>query len=394
LRFREAEIDNGMSRAEILPLDLTDSQQELYAGALGFVREQVKPIAAEIDSRDCIPQSLLERMGEHGFWRACVPECHGGAGMDNVSLGVLCRALGRECAALLSVFTVHSMLCATLSRWGTKAQREHWLPRLASGEILGMLALTEPHGGSDAADLRTIFRKEVDAYVATGVKRWISAGRIAGGMLIFGLLERRPTAFIARTPLPGEGFVLEPISGLLGFRGAMLAELRFEDCRLPEAEVVGRPGFGLAMAGFALDVGRLCISWGCLGMSEACLEMAAEFSRERVTFRQPLGSHPLIQRMLCEMLAETTAARLVCFHSARARDAGGSATIESTLSKYICAQTVRRVSENALQILGARGLEAGCAAQRYWRDAKIMELIEGATQLQEMILGGHVSRQV
>ena len=376
----------------LFTLDLTDRQIEQEKRFVEFVESEVLPVAQIIDREDRIPKAILDRMSSLGLWGAAVPEEYGGMGLDNMTLGLLAKALGRGNASILSLLIVHSMVGSVLARCGSREQKDRWLPRLAKGEILASLALTEPQGGSDASNLKLVAEREGDGYRINGVKTWISGAQQNDIVIVVGSLDGKPTAFLVDLNKVG-GVTRKEINGMVGFRGAMLAKLIFEDCLLPAASLVGRVGFGFSIvAGYALDLGRLWVSWGCCGLAESCLKMSLEYADQRKSFGNALLDQQLIQRLIAEMMADVVSSSLVCYHTSKARDENGTAVDESAMSKYISSVAARRVSDNALQIFGAAGCAEKSPIQRYWRDAKIMELIEGTTQIQQILLGKRAKR--
>ncbi|MCH6257189.1 acyl-CoA/acyl-ACP dehydrogenase [Puniceicoccaceae bacterium K14] len=376
----------------LFPIDLTENQIESEKSFVKFVEEDILPIADKIDREDDMPESVFERMTELGLWGAAIPKTYGGMELDNMTLGLLARALGRGNASILSLLIVHSMVGSVLSRWGTNEQKQEWLPKLAKGDAYASLALTEPQGGSDASNLKLVVEKEGDSFRVNGKKTWISGAQHSDVAIVVGSLEGKPTAFLIDLN-EVEGLSRKKIQGMVGFRGAMLAELDFENCLIPKSSLIGRVGFGFSIvAGYALDLGRLWVSWGCCGISESCLKMSVDYSAERMSFGNKLLDHQLIQKMIADMMADVTSSLLVCYHTSKARDENGTAVDESAMSKYIASTASRRVSDNALQIFGAAGCSESSHIQRYWRDAKIMELIEGTTQIQQILLGRHAKR--
>ena len=375
------------SDCHLLPLDLKEEEEELYRGFLEFVREDVEPVASAIDSEDKIPESIFEKMAVRGLWGAAISKDYGGLGLNAVEIGLLCRALGRVNASILSLCVVHCIVGAVLTRWGTPSQKETWLSKLAKGELRGSVALTEPQGGSDAAKTETCFYPKSEGYVIHGHKKWVSGGQTNRLFMISGKLNDKPSVLMAEIH-EEEGCQRTPINDMAGFRGAALADLQFANCFLSRAQIIGTAGFGdLIAIGFALDLGRFCIGWGAAGLAEACFEKSLDWVRERKRLEIPIDQHQLVQRLLTKMLVEVTSARLVCHHAALVRKKARQSINESFLSKYIASLAARRTTECALQIAGAHGFTADSPMQRYWRDARIMEIIEGTTQISETYLG-------
>jgi glutaryl-CoA dehydrogenase (non-decarboxylating) len=300
--------------------------------------------------------------------------------------------VGRACAAAHSLLTVHGMSLSALLRWGTAEQREDWVPRLAAGDAIIAFALSEPGAGSDAARLATAAVRTDDGYELTGTKKWISFGQVADVFLLFARLGDGITAFLVERDAPG--LTVLPISGLSGCRGAMLAELRLEGCRLPASSVVGRPGTGWQwVAATALDTGRYSVAWGCVGLAQACLDAALRHAARRQQFGRPLAEHQLVQAMIADMVVEVAAARLLCHRAGQLRAAGDpDAILATSIAKYHAARTANRVAADAVQIHGAIGFLETSPVQRHWRDAKIMEVIEGSTQIQQVVIASAAVR--
>ncbi len=367
-------------------VELNEAQQVIQAEARKFVNERVAPFADEFDRNEKLPDDLIRELGQRGYLGAMVPAEYGGAGMDALSWGLLCEEIGRGSASLVSLLTVHSMVIHALVKWGSDAQRNKWLPLLASGESIGAFGLTEPEVGSDAASSQTEAVAAGDGYVVNGKKRWISCGQIADVFLIFAHVDGKSSAFLLERGTPG--FSTEPIDGMLGFRAAMLAELHMDDCRLPAENLVGRIGFGFShVGGAALDQGRYCVGWGSLGLLEGCVNACLEYTGKRKQFGAFIKSHQLIQEMIAEMIVQTKAARLMCHHAAALKDRGDpSLILETSIAKYFTSRVAVKAALDAVQIHGANGCCDEYPVARYLRDAKILEIIEGSNQMQQIII--------
>jgi len=366
----------------ILSLKQTKAQSVFRS----FVDREIVPQAAEHDRLEHTPQELIQALGRRKYLSAPVPETAGGGGMDMITFGLLCEEIGRGSASLLSLVTVHGMVCQALMKWGTPEQVAAWLPGLAAGELIGAFGLTEPLTGSDAASVQTSAKADGNHYVLSGRKKWISFGQVADIFLILAACEGKPTVFLLdrRTP----GLSITPLTGLLGFRAAMLAELTLQDCRVPAANLLGRLGFGVShVVSGALDYGRYCVACGCTGLAQACLEASVAYANQREQFGVFLREHQLIQRMIADMITEIQASRLLWMHAGGLKEQGDPDTImETSLAKYFASRMVNRVAADAVQIHGASGCGPDYPVQRYYRDAKIMEIIEGSTQIQQMII--------
>jgi FkbH-like protein len=369
-----------------MDIALTAAQQQARDRFRAFAEEHVVPHADRFDADEHLPDSLVRALAQTGWLGATVPAEFGGQGLDALTFGLLCEEVGRASASLLSLLIVHGMVCQSILKWGTAEQRAHWLPRLARGERIGAFGLTEPEVGSDASAVQTRAVADGDGYVLSGEKKWISFGQVANLFLIVARCDDQPTAFLVERDTAG--FASEPIRGMLGFRSAMLARLVLDGCRIPSGHLVGRVGFGFThVAGSALDHGRYCVAWGCLGVIEACVAASLRYSSERKQFGDVLKGHQLIQQMVADMLTNARATRLMCAHAARLKDQGDPSMImETSTAKYFASRAAMRAADSAVQIHGANGCHISHPVQRYFRDARIMEIIEGSNQIQQIII--------
>lgn len=365
---------------------LSDEQARARATFRGFVDERVAPFADGFDREERMPRELIDEVARRGFLGAALPEAYGGGAMSMVVYGLLNEEIGRGCSSLRSLLTVHGMVAHAVLRWGSKDLRARWLPRLAAGERLAAFALTEPGVGSDARSVEASARAEQDSYVLTGRKCWITFGQVADVFLVFAQSEGRPVALLVERDTPG--LSVEPINGMLGVRASMLAELTFEGCRVPRANLVGREGFGFShVASTALDLGRYTVAWGCVGIGQACLEASLDYAGGRRQFGAYLREHQLVRRMLTDMLTNVKAARLLCLRAGALKDAGApAAMMETSVAKYFASTAATSAASDAVQIQGARGCGGDSPVQRLMRDAKIMEVIEGSTQMQQITI--------
>ncbi len=367
-------------------IELTSGQKEKQASFKAFVDEHIAPHANEYDRREQLPSEIIRKMAENGYLAAIIPVEHGGREWDAITCGLMYEEIGRGSASLLSLLVVHGMLCRAIIQWGTSQQKSKWLPRLATGETIGAFALTEPGTGSDAKSVQTSAEHSDDQYLLTGVKKWISCGQIADLFLVLGQCDGQSAAFLVESDSPG--FRTQPITGMLGFRSAMLAELHMDQCRIPEDHLVGRIGFGFShVAGAALDQGRYGIAWGCTGLARACLEASLDYAVEREQFGNPIGEHQLVQEMIANMISNVKAARLLCCQAGFLKDSGDPGLImETSVAKYFASKTAFSAATDAVQIHGATGCGPEYPVQRFFRDAKIMEIIEGSNQIQQLII--------
>jgi alkylation response protein AidB-like acyl-CoA dehydrogenase len=333
-------------------------------------------------------------MARLGYLGAMVPATEGGQGLDMITFGLLNEELGRGCSSVRSLLTVHSMVAYTVFKWGTTRQKAQWLAKLATGEIIGAFGLSEPQAGSDARSIQTTARRHADGYMLDGCKTWMSFGQLADLFLVFAHCEGKPVAFLVERHAPG--LTTSPIRGLLGTRASMLAKLQLNECYVPQENQIGGLGFGLAaVAAAALDIGRYSVACGCVGITQACLEASLRHACERRQFATPLIEQQLIRQMVSDMITNVSAARLLCYQAGYSKDVGHPNTVmETCIAKYFASTTAMKAASDAVQIHGASGCSEGSPVQRYMRDAKIMEIIEGSTQIQQVTIAQYGVEQM
>lgn len=367
-------------------LSLTAQQAADHAGFQSFVDREVVPFADAYHREQKIPHAAIDRLAALGYLGLCLPAAVGGGGRDLLTLGLLAEELGRGCSSLRSLLTVHTMVAYTLLRWGTAAQKASLLPQLATGKLLGALALSEPNVGSDAASIETTAIETADGYVLSGQKKWITIGAIADLFLIVAKCEGQPTAFLVERHR--KGLSTTPITELLGTRASMVAQVHLADCLIPKENLLGRRGFGISqIAATALDSGRYTVAWGCVGIVQACLDACILYTTERKQFGVALREHQLVRQMITNMMTDAAAARLLCCHAGRLRDQRDPEAQPATaMAKYFASRAAGRAAGDAVQIHGANGCSSDYPVARYLGDATIMEIIEGSTQIQQSTL--------
>jgi alkylation response protein AidB-like acyl-CoA dehydrogenase len=371
---------------DTMKIELTLQQKNAQATFRAFVDEEIVPQANQCDREERTPPKLIEKLAHRGYLGAVLPKDNGGSGMDMITYGLLNEEIGRGCSSLRSLLTVHSMVAHALLKWGSKSQKEYWIPKLASGKVIAAFALSEPNVGSDAKSVETTAILSGDSYVLNGQKKWITYGQIADVFLVFAQCEGKPSAFLVEKNSPG--LSIKPIFGMLGVRASMLAELHLDGCRIPQENLVCRLGFGFShVASSALDYGRYSVAWGCVGIAQACLEACIQYTSQRKQFDVYLKEHQLIRQMIAEMIANLKAARLLCYQAGYLKEIGEPNSImETSIAKYFSSTMVTKVANDAVQIHGGNGCSSEYPVQRYLRDAKIMEIIEGSTQIQQITI--------
>jgi alkylation response protein AidB-like acyl-CoA dehydrogenase len=366
---------------------LTDQHRKRYDEFQAFVAVNVEPYVAQWDCDQRIPQNVIAKVAEAGYFGCSLPRVHGGHEWDAVTFGLLHEAFGRASSALTDVLTVQTMVAMTLLKWGTADQKQRWLRPLATGDLIGAFALTEPGAGSDTNGLATRFSERDDVFVLKGTKKWISAGQFADVFLVFGNLGVH--SMVCPLPRGTPGLHVEPICELLGFRAAGLAELHFDDVQVSAADIIGKPGFALShIAPVGLHHGRISTSCSALGLLRACFEAGVEHAARRTIGQQAVGDLGMIRSLIARMGSDLAAGNSLCLDACRAEDARVPSVFEAAMTaKHFVSRAAARAASDAVQICGASGCHASAPVSRYYRDAKIMEIIEGTTQVHEDMLG-------
>jgi len=362
---------------------VVDRHEEFKA----FVARHVAPFAEQWDRDQSIPDSVIAKVAQCGYLGSSLPSEYDGQGWDVVTFGLLNEAFGRGSSALTGVLTVQAMVSMALLKWGTVEQKRAWLPPLAKGEMIGAFALTEPGAGSAMQSLVTEFTQNGGGLILNGSKKWISCGQFAAVFLVFGTLGQRSVACVVPRNTPG--LHIEPITDLMGFRAAGLAQLHFQDVEVPSANLVGKPGFALShVAPVGLHYGRISTACSALGLLRGCFEESITHAAIRKIGDKTVGDMGMVRSLIARMGTDLEAGSSLCRNACRAEDDHLPAAFEKTLmSKYFTSRAAVRAASDAVQIRGASGCHGSSPVSRYYRDAKIMEIIEGTTQIHEDILG-------
>lgn len=373
---------------------LSPAQAAIAARARDFAAREVAPRAKAADADGVFPLDLVKRMGELGFLAGPVSAEFGGGAMDHVSFAQVYSALGYADSSVRGFLAVHGGLVTLCIRdHGSAAQQRSWLPALATGDVIGCYCLTEPGAGSDAAAIATTARRDGADYLLDGAKVWITNGNIAQLALVFARdpdiaadkPHRQLCAFLVPTDTPG--FRRTPMTARpLGHRAADHAEITLAGCRVPAENLLGGAGNGFRVAMGALDHGRLGVAAGALGVAEASLDAALAFARERRAFGQRIGDFEMIQAALADMSAEVDAARHLVNHAAWVKDQGRPSTRATATAKLYATEVALRAADQAVLIHGGRGYANDYPVERYLRDAKGMQIYEGTSHIQRIVI--------
>jgi alkylation response protein AidB-like acyl-CoA dehydrogenase len=367
------------------------AEQELIrSSARQFAEREIVPHARDWDRAEEIDRSLVAKLAAAGYLGAGWEEAYGGSELDTLSYALVVEELGKADSSVRGIVSVNvGLVGKTIARFGTEEQKLNWLPRLASGEALGCYALTEPGCGSDAAALVTRAERDGDGWALTGSKTFITLGTWASLALVFartgGEGPRGITCFVV--PTDTEGFESRPITGKLGLRAQDTAELSLDGVRVPDANRLGELDGGFRVAMSALDVGRISLAAGCVGIAQGCLDACVSYSRERRAFGRPIAGFQLVQELLAEMAVETEAARLLVWRAAALADAHEKHTLESSVAKLYASEVSVRAANSAVQVFGGYGYVDEYPVGKYLRDARVTTLYEGTSQIQKLIIG-------
>ena len=378
-------------------LALTEEQELAQRTARDFAREMVLPLAREIDEKGKVPPALIAQMAALGFLGIYVPETYGGAGLDALSYALVCEEINRACASTGVVMSSHvSLVVDPLLHHGTDAQKDRFLRPLASGEKLGCFALSEPASGSDAAAMRTTARRDGDAWVLNGTKNFITNGASADLALVFAQTDanarkRGIAAFLVERGTPG--FSVGKLEHKLGIRGSDTAQLLFQDCRVPAANLLGEAGAGFKIALSTLDGGRISIAAQAVGIARACLEDALAYAKEREAFGKKIVEFQAIQWKLADMATEIDAARLLVWRAATLKDRGADHILAAAQAKLFASDVAVRAARECVQIFGGYGYLTDFPAERHYRDAKITEIYEGTSEIMNLVIAEEILKQ-
>jgi alkylation response protein AidB-like acyl-CoA dehydrogenase len=375
---------------------LTDAQRELKERAAEFADREVAPHAAELDREDRVPFGTLEKMAEAGFMGLCVPEEYGGAGTDFLSYCLLLEEISRADAGLGATLAVHTSAgTMPIVAYGTEEQKARWVPELARGEKIGCFALTEAEAGSDAAAIKARAERVSGGYVVNGTKQWITNGRVAGTMILFaravGGDAEGVTAFVV--PMDAEGISFGAHARKMGVISATTDDVVLEDVFVPEEDRLGEEGRGLRVALGTLDFGRIGIAAQAVGIAEAAFRYATAFAAERTTFGKPLAEHQAIAFKLADMQTRIRAARLLTYEAAWLKDAGERVTEAGARAKLYASEVANQVAYDAVQVLGGRGYMKDSPVERHYRDARVTEIYEGASEIQRLVISRGILRE-
>ncbi len=360
-----------------------------------FARQEILPIAGDIDEEQRFPWEVVEKMGELGYMGIQAPKEYSGAAMDTVSYIIAVEEISKAAAALGLLVSVHnSVALYPIIKFGTKTQHEKFIPDLASGKKIGAFCLTEPNAGSDASAIEANGVMDGDHYIVNANKVFVTNGGVADICLVFlktdpGAGPRGISVIIAEKGTAG--FVVGENENLSGMRANPVSSIRLSDCRIPKENLLGGEGRGLKIGLAALDTGRIGIAAQAVGIAQAAMEEGIKYAKERIQFKIPIAGHQSVQNMIADMATQVESARLMVYRAALCKDRGIPFSKEAAMAKLTASETAGRVCDMALQIHGGYGYSKSYAVERYYRDARITRIYEGTSEVHRMVIARSVT---
>jgi acyl-CoA dehydrogenase len=356
-----------------------------------FVKNELEPISQKVEEEEKIPESVVQKMREMGFFGLSIPEEFGGMGLGTLGECVMNEEFGRVNSCFRSRFGTNNGIGSQgILIDGIPEQKEKYLPRIASGEWTAAFALTEPNAGSDAANIQTKAEKKGDVYLLNGLKHFITNGDIADVVTVMAVTDktkgsRGVTAFIVEKTFPG--YSVGKIDKKMGIHGNNTSEIVFEDCQVPARNIIGlEEGRGFVTAMKVLEKGRITIAAVCVGTAQYCLDLSIAHSKQRVQFGKPISVNQAIQWMLADMAISIYTARQIVYHTAWCRDQKQKVTQQAAMVKVYCTEMVNRVVDSALQIHGGMGYMKESPIERIYRDMRLYRIFEGTSEVQRMVV--------
>ncbi|HKE01924.1 MAG TPA: acyl-CoA dehydrogenase family protein [Planctomycetota bacterium] len=377
--------------------ELSEDLRMLRDSVRTFADQEIVPGAAQRDAKEEFPTEVIRRCAELGLLGIAISEEHGGTAMGNLALAVVLEELNRADASVGVTVSVHNSLVAgPIQRFGSPELKSRYLPKLATGEILGAYALTEAEAGSDSANLKLTAERRGDRWVLNGTKFWITTGDRAGLVIVFGRTDttvskaKGITAFVVDSS--SKGFRVGKKEPKCGIRSSSTVQIHLDDVEVPDVNRLGERNEGFRVAMDTLDGGRIGIAAQALGIHRACLEASVKYAKERIQFGKPIGDFQAIQWKLADMATDFDAGRLLVHRAAWLRDRGEPCTQASAMAKSFTSRAANRAADDAVQIHGGAGYTKDFAVERYFRDARITEIYEGVTDIQRLVVARSLLR--
>lgn len=370
---------------------LTAEQTMIRDAMRSFAQERLAPFAAQWDREKTFPAEALKELGGLGAMGMTVPEAYGGAGLDYMSLVLTIEELAAGDGATSTIVSVqNSLACGITQKFGSEAQKQRWLVPLAKGEALGCFCLTEPHVGSDASAIRTTATRDGDHWVLNGVKQFITTGAHADMAIVLAVTDKAAgkkgiSCFLV--PTGTAGFIVARVEEKMGQRASDTAQIIFENCRVPLHAMMGAEGEGYKIALSNLEAGRIGIAAQCIGMARAALDAAVSYAKQREAFGKPIIEHQAVNFRLADMATQLDAARLMVWRAAQLKDAGLPCLTEASMAKLFASEVAEKIASDAIQIHGGYGYVNDFPVERIYRDVRVCQIYEGASDIQRMVIG-------
>jgi len=358
-----------------------------------FAEKEIAPIADRIDRENKYPMDLFEKMAKQGLFGMCTPPEYGGTGLDLLSSAIAAEEIAKVSMSASGIIGIQAAVTAApIARFGSEDQKKAYLHDMATGKRIGAFCLTEPVAGSDAAAIETKAVREGDEYVVNGTKTFITQGEVADLAVVFAKTpgkdgEEVTTFLVDKRKSP---FRVGSKIEVMGLRGTGTAELIFENCRVPKENVLGKEGDGFLIAMMTLNESRIGVAAGGVGLAQAAFDTAVNYAKQRKAFGRPIGKFQAIQWMLADMLRQIHSARLLTYHAAYLRDQQQDFVKEASMAKVFASEVAVEATRRAIQILGGYGPTKDYPLERYYRDAKILEIVEGTSEIQRLILAREI----
>ena len=354
-----------------------------------FTNREIKPLAQRIDEEESIPESLIKKIAEVGFFGTSFPEKYGGGGFGKVGYCVMMEEIARGCSSTATMIGAHQSIGTNaIYIGGSEELKEKYLPRLCSGEMIASFALTEPEAGSDTFNLKTEAKRIGDKWILNGSKIWITNAGIANLISVFARTDKGITGFAVEANSPG--ITIGPPEKKLGIKGSTTNSITFENVEVPDENMIGREGRGFIIAMNTIIGGRLTIGACCLGASRELLEISTNYAKQRKQFGEPISKLQAIQFMLAEMATKIYPMDSIVYRCAYDYDQGKDVSVDAAIVKLYASEAMTEVADKALQVHGGMGFSRELPMERYYRDARILRIFEGTTEIQKMIIGRHV----
>lgn len=377
--------------------DLPETHQMLKDTCRQFAETELWPIAHQVDKDGVFPRSIISKMGELGLMGLNISEDYGGSGLDYLAYAVTLTEISRGCASAGVIMSAHnSLYLGPINAFGNHKQKEEFIGQFVDGTNVGCFCLSEPGNGSDAGAASTTANLDGDSWVLNGTKAWITNSHDAGACVVFATSDKAKkhkgiSAYAV--PMPTAGLSLGKKEDKLGIRGSSTSNVIYEDCRIPQGNLLGEPGMGFKIAMMTLDSGRIGIAAQALGIAKHAFDTAIEYSGNRKSMGIPIAKHQMIQQKIADMALRIETSELMLYKAAALKDAGRVFIKEAAMAKLACSETATYVAHQAIQILGGMGYISDMPVERNYRDARITEIYEGTSEIQRLVIAGNVLKE-